>query len=159
MRPSKLQNYMDIAETVAKRSHDAQTKVGALLVNNNSGAILATGFNGFVKNAPDAILPNTRPEKYEYILHAEMNLLTNCARHGISMDDCFLVSTLSPCKLCMRLMINSGVNRVIAKNLYSDFEDILKMRDVITDYTQTAEGFYEISYRAAADKQAEIFYD
>jgi len=159
MRPSKLQNYMDIAETVAKRSHDAETQVGALLINNKSGAILATGFNGFIKSAPDAILPNTRPDKYEYILHAEMNLLTNCARHGISMDDSFLVCTLSPCKLCMRLMINSGVNLVIAKDLYRDFEDILKMKDVDTQYIQNVEGFYEIHYRAAIDKRAEIFYD
>jgi dCMP deaminase len=151
MRPSKLQNYMDIAETVAKRSHDAQTKVGALLVNNTSGAIIATGYNGFIKGAPDAELPNTRPDKYEYILHAEMNLLTNCARHGISMADCFCVCTHSPCKLCMRLLINSGVNYVVAKELYKDFDDILKMKDVSAQYIRTIEGFYEIRYGAASN--------
>lgn len=147
MRPSKLENYMDIASTVAERSHDAQTKVGAILVNNKSGAIIATGYNGFIKGANDATLPNTRPEKYEYILHAEMNLLTNCARHGISMDDCFLVSTLSPCKLCMRLMINSGITKVVAKTLYSDFESILQMKDVDVGYRKNDAGFYEITYR------------
>ena len=140
---------MEIAETVAKRSHDAETKVGALLVNNKSGAIIATGYNGFIKGANDAILPNTRPEKYEYILHAEMNLLTNCARHGISMDDCFLVCTLSPCKLCMRLMINSGVNLVIAKDLYRDFEQILTMEDALVQVCKTPEGFNEIRYGAS----------
>lgn len=149
MRPSKLQNYMEIAETVAKRSHDAETKVGALLINNKSGAIIATGYNGFIKGANDAILPNTRPEKYEYILHAEMNLLTNCARHGISMDDCFLVCTLSPCKLCMRLMINSGINLVIAKDLYRDFEQILTMEDALVQVSKTPEGFNEIRYGAS----------
>lgn len=148
MRPSKLENYMEIASTVALRSHDAQTKVGAILVNNKSGAILATGFNGFIKGANDEILPNTRPDKYEYILHAEMNLLTNCARHGISMDDCYLVSTMSPCKLCMRLMVNSGVSKVVAKALYSDFEDILKMKDVAVDFRKNEASFYEITYRA-----------
>lgn len=150
MRPSKLQNYMDIAETVAKRSHDAETKVGAILVNNESGAIIATGYNGFIKGANDAILPNTRPEKYEYILHAEMNLLTNSARHGISMDNCFLVCTLSPCKLCMRLMINSGITKVICKELYRDFEQILAMQDVSVKVDKTPEGFYEILYGASA---------
>lgn len=150
MRPSKLLNYMEIAETVAKRSHDAETKVGALLVNNKSGAIIATGYNGFIKGANDAILPNTRPDKYEYILHAEMNLLTNSARHGISMDDCFLVCTLSPCKLCMRLMINSGVTKVYCKELYRDFEQILAMQDVLVKTNRTPEGFYEILYGATA---------
>lgn len=159
MRPSKLQNYMQIATTVAQRSHDAETKVGALLVNLNSGAIIATGYNGFIKGAPDDILPTTRPDKYEYILHAEMNLLTNCARHGISMDNCYLVSTLSPCKLCMRLMINSGVNLVVAKDLYRDFEDILKMKDVNVQWIKTSEGFYEIRYGATPDQRAEVFYD
>lgn len=151
MRPTRIANYMDIATTVAQRSHDAQTKVGALLVNNKSSAILATGFNGFIKGAKDDMLPNTRPEKYEYILHAEVNLLTNCARHGISMDDCYLICTMSPCKNCMRLMINSGVTKVIAKELYSDFKDILKMRDVRINYQQNAEGFYEITYAPNAD--------
>lgn len=153
MRPSKLQNYMEIAETVAKRSHDAETQVGALLVNNKSGAIIATGYNGFIKGALDSLLPSTRPDKYEYILHAEMNLLTNCARHGISMDDCFLVCTLSPCKLCMRLMINSGVERVVCKELYRDFSEILNMKDVSVDMSITPEGFHEIHYVAAVYKQ------
>lgn len=152
MRPSKLQNYMEIAETVAKRSHDVETQVGALLVNNKSGAIIATGYNGFIKGAPDNLLPNTRPDKYEYILHAEMNLLTNCARHGISMEDCYLVCTHSPCKLCMRLMINSGVERVICKTLYRDFTEILNLKDVGVGYQTTAEGFYEIHYGAATPK-------
>jgi dCMP deaminase len=152
VRPSKLQNYMDIAETVALRSHDSETKVGALLVNNRSGAIIATGYNGFIKGADDASLPSTRPEKYEYILHAEMNLLTNCARHGISMDDCYLVSTLSPCKLCMRLMVNSGITKVVAKSLYRDFEDILKMSDVQVTASLTENGFYELTYQVQAGK-------
>ena len=153
MRPTKLQNYMEIAETVAKRSHDAETQVGALLVNNKSGAIIATGYNGFIKGAVDSVLPNTRPDKYEYILHAEMNLLTNCARHGISMDDCFLVCTLSPCKLCMRLMINSGVERVICKELYRDWHEIIGMKDVAVAMSKTAEGFHEIHYTAATPKR------
>lgn len=146
MRPSKLINYMDIASTVALRSHDAETKVGAILVNNESGSILATGYNGFVRSAPDDKLPNTRPQKYEYILHAEMNLITNCARHGISMNDCYLVCTLSPCKLCMRLLVNSGITKVVAKNLYNDFQDILKMKDVDVGYRLNHENLYEITY-------------
>jgi dCMP deaminase len=137
---------MDIALTVAQRSHDAETKVGALLINNKSGAIIATGFNGFVRGTVDANLPNTRPEKYEYMLHAEMNLLTNCALHGIAMADCFLVCTLSPCKLCMRLMVNSGVSRVVVKDLYRDFTEILTMKDIAVGVGKTPEGFHEIHY-------------
>ena len=55
MRPSKIANYMEIADVVSKRSHDVDTKVGAVLINNKSGAIIATGFNGFVRGANDSV--------------------------------------------------------------------------------------------------------
>lgn len=147
MRPSKNQNYMDIAEAVAQRSHDAETKVGAVLINNTSGAIIATGYNGFVRGADDKILPNTRPAKYEYIVHAEQNLICNSARHGISMNNCSLVCTLSPCKLCMRMLLNCGITKVIAKELYKDFNDILQMQDIKVDVQKEEDGFFHISYR------------
>ena len=147
MRPSKNQNYMDIAEAVAQRSHDAETKVGAVLINNTSGAIIATGYNGFVRGADDEMLPNTRPAKYEYIVHAEQNLICNSARHGISMNNCSLVCTLSPCKLCMRMLLNCGITKVIAKELYKDFNDILQMQDIKVDVQKEEDGFFHISYR------------
>lgn len=146
MRPTKIQNYMDTAEVIAERSHDAETKVGAILVSNQSGAIMATGYNGFVRGANDACLPNTRPDKYEYILHAEQNLITNCARHGISMQDSTLVCTLSPCKVCMRLMFNSGITKVVAKTLYKDFGEILQMKDLKVTFQKEEDGFFHITY-------------
>lgn len=146
MRPSKTQNYMDIATEIAKRSHDAETQVGAILINNGSGAIIATGYNGFVRGADDASLPNTRPDKYEYIVHAEQNLICNSAKHGISMNNCSLICTLSPCKLCMRMLLNCGITKVIAKNLYKDFNEILKMKDIKVETTQEADGFWHLVY-------------
>ncbi len=145
LRQSKNDNYMEIAETVAKRSHDAETKVGAVLISDASGAIIATGYNGFVRGAPDDILPNTRPAKYEYILHAEQNLIANCARHGISMDNCTLICTMSPCKVCMRMLLNCGITKVIAKNLYKDINEIKEMQDIIITITEE-EGLYHIAY-------------
>jgi len=148
MRPTKNQNYMDIATVIAQRSHDAETKVGAVLVNNSSGAIIATGFNGFVRGADDSQLPNTRPQKYEYIVHAEQNLICNSAKHGISMNNCSLICTLSPCKLCMRMLLNCGITKVIAKDLYKDFNEILKMQDIKVEVTQEEEnGFFHIIYK------------
>ena len=147
MRPSKIANYMDMAEVVSKRSHDAETKVGAVLVNDNSGAILATGFNGFVRGAVDTALPCYRPLKYEFILHAEDNLIANCARHGISMENCTLVCTMSPCKHCMRMMINCGITKVVVKELYKDFEDIMRMPDVKVTMEKKDDGYYYIEYK------------
>lgn len=138
---------MDVACVIAERSHDAKTKVGAVLVNNHSGAIIGTGYNGFVRGTNDAILPNSGPEKYEYILHAEQNLIANSARHGTSMDNCSLYCTLSPCKLCMRMLFNCGITKVIAKDLYKDFDEITKMQDIKVEVTKEKDGFYHITYK------------
>lgn len=146
-RPSKIKNLMNIAEIIAQRSHDSETKVGAVLVSNKSGAILSTGYNGFVRGANDNTLPTTRPDKYEYILHAEQNLISNAARHGVSMEDTTLICTLSPCKLCMRMLVNCGITKVIVKSLYKDFNDILNMKDIKVDISQDEEGYYHITYK------------
>jgi dCMP deaminase len=137
---------MDVAEVIAERSHDAETKVGAVLVHAESGAILSTGYNGFVRGANDKGLPNKRPDKYEYILHAEDNLIANAARHGISMEGSLLVCTMSPCKHCMRMLVNCGITKVIAKELYKDFDDILKMQDIKVQVAQEADTFWHITY-------------
>jgi dCMP deaminase len=139
IRPSKWQTVMTIAKTVAQRSHDAETQVGVVLVNNQTGAIIATGCNGFVRNAPDDILPNTRPDKYNYIVHGEVNLVANCAYHGISMKDCTIVCTHSPCVTCMRLLYQAGITRVICETKYRDFENLQKMHDIAIKSTNIDE--------------------
>ena len=135
-----------MAAVVAQRSHDAETKVGAVLINNKSHAIVATGFNGFIRGTKDGLLPCTRPLKYQFILHAECNLICNTSRHGISTEDTTLICTMSPCQLCMRMLINCGITKVITRELYKDFDDILKMPDVKVTADRREDGFYEITY-------------
>ena len=147
MRPTKIQNYMDIAEVVAQRSHDSETKVGSVLVRASNNTLISTGFNGFVVGAPDNKLPTTRPAKYEYIQHSEMNLIANCAKNGISTDGCYVVCTMSPCKSCVRLLVNSGIRRVIAKELYKDFTEVLMMQDVVVEATREDDGYWHITYK------------
>jgi len=151
-RPSKLQTYMRMAEIAASRSHDAETQVGSVLVKKESGAVIATGCNGFIRKAPDDNLPTTRPEKYLYIVHSEMNLMANCCHHGISMRNTFVVCTLSPCASCMRNLWNAGVREVFCKEKYRDFEDILKMRDIKVTQRKTPEGYIHLKYEVIRAK-------
>ena len=146
MRLSKLENFMNIAEQVARRSHDSETKVGSVLVKVSNNTLMSTGFNGFIPGAPDDALPSTRPLKYEYIQHSELNLIANCVKNGISTDGCYVVCTLSPCTNCTRLLVSSGIRKVVAKNLYKDFEDVMKMKDLNVTYRQDEHGYYHISY-------------
>jgi len=126
----KLDSYYERAKTIAANSHDNQTKVGALLINNKSGAVIADGFNGFVRGAPDKELPNIRPEKYQYIIHAEENLICNAVRHGIKTDNCVIFCTLSPCKKCLRLLYQAGVNVIYYKDTYGDLDYSQNMGDL-----------------------------
>ena len=145
MRPTKLQSAMATAEIAALNSHDLETKVGAVLVKESSGAIIATGYNGFVRSAPDGDLPNTRPDKYPYMMHAEVNLIANCARHGIAMEGSFLVCTHTPCQSCMRQLYQAGITRVIAKNKYRDFEQLTQMQDLrVLEYVTDVEDYVEL---------------
>jgi dCMP deaminase len=146
MRQNKFDNYMEHAVVAAKRSHDTETQVGAILVNNTSGAILATGFNGFVRGAPDNILPSTRPEKYEYMMHAEENIIAHCARHGISTLDTTLYCTLSPCARCTRMLWQCGIKSVIAQSKYKDFNSVLNLPDVFVSQIEWQSGWVQLVY-------------
>lgn len=121
MKLKKIQNYHKQACVIAELSPDAETQVGALLIHTLTGAVLSSGYNGFLRGAPDQLLPKTRPDKHNFILHAEKNLIYNCARHGISMSDCYVFCTLSPCMDCLRALYQSGITRVVFKDEYRDF--------------------------------------
>lgn len=131
MKLKHLENYCKQAEAVALLSPDEQKKVGAILISKSTGAVLANGYNGFIRGAADNKLPKTRPEKYEYIVHAEANLVYNCARHGIRTDDCFVFCTLSPCLPCTRSLFQSGIDTIVYKDEYRLFHEQLKALDII----------------------------
>jgi dCMP deaminase len=136
---------MQLAETCALRSHDSETKVGAVLIDNSSGSVIATGYNGFIRGAPDDQLPNTRPNKYRYILHAEQNLLCNAARHGIKTENTTLVCTHSPCEVCVRLCCNAGITRIVFKEKRQDLVSIEQAKDLRTQL-EFKNNFYFLSF-------------
>lgn len=120
MKLSKLKIYMEMAHTVKKLSPDSETQVGAVMLSSED-RIIATSFNGFVRGAPDDKLPNTRPHKYEYMQHAETNMIYNCASEGIKSKGSTIVCTLSPCLSCLRACYQSNINTIIFDELYHKF--------------------------------------
>ncbi len=137
---------MRIAETVSELSHDEETKVGAILVSNKTGNILMEGYNGFIRGANDAILPRVRPDKYQYMVHAEENLIASCTRHRVSLEDCTVFCTLSPCIKCCRLLWQAGVTNVIIKEKYRDFEVVRDSLDLSFSETQLSNGLFSLHY-------------
>lgn len=145
---AKLDYYYGRALETAENSHDSETKVGAILINNESGAVIAEGYNGFVRNAPDDKLPTTRPDKYPYMIHAEQNLICNAVRNGIRTENCTLFCTLSPCKTCIRLLYQAGITTIYFKDVYGDLEYSKNMGDLDFDIEVVGE-FYKLKYKVS----------
>jgi len=129
IRISQQEYYFNLAKTVSERSHDPDTQVGSVLVSED-GSIIGSGYNGYVRGAPDSNLPTTRPEKYLYVLHSELNLVLNCAKNGISMKNCTIYTTMSPCETCTRMLYQVGIKRVYFTRKYRDFDKILNLLDI-----------------------------
>lgn len=132
----KIRVAMEIAQSVSQLSHDSETQVGSVLINKTNKAMIATGYNGFVAGAPDDELPTTRPDKYKYMVHSEANLIANCAKNGINTNDCYVVCTMSPCITCSRLLFQCGIRKIFCKNLYTDFDSICEMKDMVITKTK-----------------------
>ena len=101
---------LEVAELLCKireESPDAETKVGAVLLTPTGYRVKATGFNHF---PTDHDYPNTRPEKYPYMVHAEASIVTELGRYGCENHKMFV--THAPCNDCVKLMLKAGVSEV-----------------------------------------------
>lgn len=107
--------FMGVALLSAKRSKDPSTKVGACIVNTKK-RIVGIGYNGFPYGCDDDVFPWDRDKeefldnKYAYVVHAEPNAILNAA---CSLDNCTLYVSLFPCNECAKLIIQSGIKKVI----------------------------------------------
>lgn len=111
-----VEYFFDIAKTVAEKSKDPTTKVGAIVVND-SRRILATGFNGIPIGVADDkdIYPeryDRSRDKYLYVSHAEANVIAFAANEGVSLKGGTMYVTLHPCVECSKAIIMAGIKEV-----------------------------------------------
>ncbi len=107
--------YLAMARIWSENSYCKRRKVGALIVKNKM--IISDGYNG----TPSGMNNNCEesPEKtFEYVLHAEANAITKVAKSGNSSDGATLYVTTSPCIECSKLIIQSGIKRVVFSKKY-----------------------------------------
>jgi dCMP deaminase len=145
-RPSKHEYYLGIAKEIAKRSQDRDTQVGMILVNPKTGAILSTGYNGFVRGADDEHLPLTRPLKYEFMVHAEPNLIYNCARNGISTEGGIVYGTTTPCGPCLRALWQCGISKMYVSSIHPTFENTSHLADMEIYVDAVKDGIWMTSW-------------
>lgn len=114
----------------AQRSKDPSTQVGACIVNAEK-KIVGIGYNGFPKNCPDDLLPWSRVSsdgsilstKYPFVCHAEMNAILN--KNESNINNATMYTTLFPCNECCKLIIQSGIKKVVyLSDKYANTEQI-----------------------------------
>jgi len=114
--------YLDIATRISNMSHDTDHKVGSVIVRDNN--ILAFGFNG-MPSGMDNDCKNSNGSTKQEVIHAEANAICKLAKSTGSSEGATLYSTLSPCVECAKLIMQSGITRIIFRETYKDEAGIL----------------------------------
>lgn len=132
-RPTWDQYFMNIAKEVASRSNCVKRKVAALIVKDKR--IVSTGYNGTprgTRNCNEDGCPrcNSFGESGKnleecYCSHGEENAIVQASYHGISVKDSTIYTTFSPCLMCTKMIINSGIKEVVYNSKYSLGENAL----------------------------------
>lgn len=142
--------FIKILNEVSSRSTCLKKSVGALVVKDNR--ILTTGYNG----APSGLVhcvhtgclrADIESGKNHEIcrgVHAEQNAIIQAAKHGISLDGSTLYITMFPCTICAKMIINTGIKKIVYKDEYCDplavrllqeaFIELVRY-DIFRDYT------------------------
>lgn len=113
--------YLKMALEWAKLSYCKRKQVGALIVKDRM--IISDGYNG----TPSGFENQCEDEDgktHWFVLHAEANAILKLASSTQSAKDATLYITLSPCRECSKLILQSGINRLVYIDEYSDNEGI-----------------------------------
>ena len=140
--------YLQIADAVSIKSKCLKKHYGAIIVKNNE--IISTGFNGPARgedHCAKCTKVGSDKDMIEYsscpAIHAEMNCIISASRQEMlgsvlylsgrdvsgSIDEIGLPIAARPCEICLRLIKNAGIEKVINKNgvIYQrDSEGILR---------------------------------
>ena len=124
-RPSWDVWFLSLCHLVSMRSHDPDTKHGAILCDKNH-RILGVGYNGYPRGSNDSIMPTTRPDKYSVTIHAESNCILN-SQNLLLGENYTMYVTGVPCPNCFIMMVQAGVKKIIHSQTQSKCVDLSKV--------------------------------
>ena len=116
MRPTWNKVWMDFAKIISERSYDPRYKVGAIVVTGDNTQVLAVGYNGNYSGGPNEVESDSPGESG--MLHAEINALLKLDYNNPKKKTMYV--TLSPCRMCAKAIVNSGIDEVIYNEEYRD---------------------------------------
>ena len=120
VRPSWDSVWMQMAETIAQRSHDNRCQVGAVVVTSDNTQVLSVGYNGNYAGGPDCA--ESDEPGMSGLLHAEINALLKLDYNNPKKKNLYV--TMSPCAMCAKAIVNAGINEVIYSQVYRDVQGI-----------------------------------
>lgn len=127
--------YLRMAAIWAENSYCKRRQVGALIVKGNM--IISDGYNGtpagfenVCEDADNVTLP--------CVLHAEANAITKVAASSNSSEGATIYVTASPCLECAKLIIQSGIKRVVYSEEYHTNEgcELLRRAGITVDFLE-----------------------
>ena len=127
--------YMRMANIWAENSYCERRKVGALIVKDKM--IISDGYNG-TPSGFENVCENEDGFTKPYVLHAEANAITTIARSNNNSNGATMYVTASPCIECAKLIIQSGIKRVVYGEKYrlTDGIDLLERAGIETVYLE-----------------------
>jgi hypothetical protein len=125
--------YLRMARIWAENSYCRRRQVGALVVKDKM--IISDGYNG-TPSGFENVCEDETGTTFPYVLHAEANAITKLARSSNNSDGATLYVTASPCIECAKLIIQSGIRRVVYGEKYrlTDGIDLLEKAGVKVEY-------------------------
>ena len=125
--------YLRMAKIWAENSYCKRRKVGALVVKDKM--IISDGYNGTPSGFENVCEDDNNVTK-PYVLHAEANAITKLARSSNNSDGSTLYVTAAPCIECSKLIIQSGIKRVVYGEKYRLEEglDLLRKANIEVIY-------------------------
>ena len=130
--------YLRMARIWAENSYCERRKVGALVVKDKM--IISDGYNGTPSGFENVCEDENNITK-PYVLHAEANAITKLARSSNNSDGSTLYVTAAPCIECSKLIIQSGIKRVVYAEKYrlEDGINLLKKANIEVVYINSDE--------------------
>ena len=125
--------YLRMARIWAENSYCVRRQVGALVVKDKM--IISDGYNG-TPSGFENVCEDEHNVTKPYVLHAEANAITKLARSSNNSDGSTLYVTASPCLECSKLIIQSGIRRVVYGEEYrlSDGIELLRRANIELTY-------------------------
>ena len=125
--------YLRLAQNWAMLSHCTRKKVGAIIVKDRM--IISDGYNGTPSGFSNRC-ENEEGETHWYVLHAEANAILKVAKSTNNTEGSTLYLTHSPCKDCSKLILQSGIKRVVYMDAYKDVSGLTFLTNAGVEITQ-----------------------